>query len=370
MKPAFKTTAIAILVAFGVAACGSSGGGSSSSSNKPVTPVKPTPTPVKPTPTPVKPTPTPVKPTPTPVKPTPTPVKPTPTPVKPTPTPVKPTPTPVKPELKSDLTGGTWRYVDLSFVGKRDSFVYTLEPVDNAFRDDSLRGSGKVDLNAIAKGKRGKVEGVSPSDELLVNGTVQKVNAIFENQPYSTYGFLTANVNGQDVYTRFAYTIADKEGSYSLEAIRNVYAKMQTRGNATYEGNVYATVNKPTMDEDGIKVNSWSKPALDGKVTMNVIVEGNSEKTLVNRGEISSSLLGGNIRLMSSDITQDNGRISSNDGKANYNGKVGDYYTSYTSNEAKEMIGAVNFTGLSSLSDKADGKTINEYKAVFGGTVK
>ncbi|STO63362.1 Uncharacterised protein [Haemophilus parahaemolyticus] len=356
MKPAFKTTAIAILVAFGVAACGSSGGGSSSSSNKPVTPVKPTPTPVKPTPTPVKPTPTPVKPTPT--------------PVKPTPTPLKPTPTPVKPELKSDLTGGTWRYVDLSFVGKRDSFVYTLEPVDNAFRDDSLRGSGKVDLNAIAKGKRGKVEGVSPSDELLVNGTVQKVNAIFENQPYSTYGFLTANVNGQDVYTRFAYTIADKEGSYSLEAIRNVYAKMQTRGNATYEGNVYATVNKPTMNEDGIKVNSWSKPALDGKVTMNVIVEGNSEKTLVNRGEISSSLLGGNIRLMSSDITQDNGRISSNDGKANYNGKVGDYYTSYTSNEAKEMIGAVNFTGLSSLSDKADGKTINEYKAVFGGTVK
>ncbi|MCI5764791.1 hypothetical protein [Actinobacillus porcinus] len=212
------------------------------------------------------------------------------------------------------------------------------------------------DLNSISNGKVGTY---SVEKELTVKGQPQKVDVILENKPYSAYGFLIAKEGNNTEPTRFKYIYAHKEGAPIKDAATSVYEKMIERGNATYVGNVYATVLK-NVDESTTK--AWTTPELDGVVEMNITVDRNN--TIWNGGKITSKLLGGEIALWDAKVTLNTDGIQSSEtaryssGGYTYYGK---YEVEYTSTEAKEMVGHINLRTSPSAP-------ISEYKAVFGGT--
>lgn len=257
--------------------------------------------------------------------------------------------------------------MELGLIGKTNAenvFIQTLFDPRQGEELSMSESSGRIDLNALSNGKSGTIEAVANGNEIFADGKQQSdgVKVIFENKPYSSYGFISLkDSENKDIHSYFAYINADKEGSYRAEILRNVYHKMQERGNAVYGGNVYATVNRKTKNFE----DKWSQPALDGKVKMSVYVDGNSAKTMRNRGEITSKALNGSILLTNASISQGAFHVGS-DGKAIFNGKSGDYNVEYSSNDTKEMIGSTRLN-LATYSEY-DGTKITEYKAVFGGT--
>ena len=207
-------------------------------------------------------------------------------------------------------------------------------------------GSGVLNFNKLSKYSTGEFIGVA-NDETYVLGSKVAKNGIhyhFINQPYSTYGFIS---DGEGLY-----------GSISSDRFylipHNYNDEVTVEG--VYSGNVIARIS--SSDSQEIIKN-------DGKVTLNVKTNSDSNDKLMLSGSINSNTVG-EIKLLPGEI-----KSGSASGSVVLQDLAGLYSTTFSNNQ-KEVVGTVSiwdFNEKTNLKVNIEGKDspIRRYDAVFGG---
>ena len=386
MKPTFKTTAVAILVALGVTACNTP-----SNQNRPVNPqpeakpqlqpeTKPQPQPeAKPQLQPeAKPQPQPeAKPQPQPEsKPQPQPeAKPQPQPEsKPQPQPeVKPQPQlEVQPQYNFEANklasdGKEWRVAQLEkgviFPSSRFAGVNTVG-------DYLAGGSGVINFNKLSSDKLGTFSGKAKDDTYVVDDKIQ---------PYSSYGILYG-INGftqNDVYkfglvqTKPLIAIGENYGVENGQLVykSNTLENNLPKGGITYKGDIFAEIT--TMENMDSEVRHQVKQ--DGSVVLEAYLNADNNNKAMAKGVINSDTLG-EIKLLNTEIS-----LNGVTGKTAYKDNVGQYNAQFGGVDFNDMVGEAELSFYEKYKyvdreknfEKApvvNGNKVVSYEAVFGGT--
>lgn len=380
MKPTFKTTAVAILVALGVTACnGSKGGDNSAAPSNQDQPVNPQPE-VKPQPE-AKPQPQPgAKPQPQPE------AKPQPQPeAKPQSQPeAKPQPQPeVQPQYNFEANklasdGKEWRVAQLEkgviFPSSRFTGVNTVG-------DYLAGGSGVINFNKLSSDKLGTFSGKAKDDTYIVGDKVQSegISYIFKNQPYSTYGILYG-INGftqNDVYkfglvqTKPLIAIGENYGVENGQLVykSNTLENNLQKGGITYKGDIFAKIT--TMENMDSEVRHQVKQ--DGSVVLEAYLNADNNNKAMAKGVINSDTLG-EIKLLNTEIS-----LNGITGKTAYKDNVGQYNAQFGGVDFNDMVGEAELSFYEKYKyvdreknfEKApvvNGNKVVGYEAVFGGT--
>ncbi|MDH2998804.1 hypothetical protein A1D22_02905 [Pasteurellaceae bacterium LFhippo2] len=283
-----------------------------------------------------------------------------------------------------------------------------------------------VDLSELTS-KKGRVSGTYSGalDDSLLNGqklnTVDPVNYIAINQPYSSYGALFTNENDQkffilgqraswghqerlgeyrgpntheghnnkdnydydtvsnpaDNYEYSVFSLKDKplvvgEGGASNRPIEYLVISMpsykwndEVVGSAVYQGDVVSSI--AIQQDNGVK---YTLPKVDGTVELKVNIPDNQDKGTVE-GSIKSSSVG-TINLSSAkfgpfprSMIETNSYVLSgarNDAAGADNPHLkGSYTTYFVGKELNDAIGNISLT-----NDEAKTNEIKNYQAVFG----
>ncbi|MBN6711236.1 hypothetical protein JFL47_08340 [Haemophilus haemoglobinophilus] len=332
----------------------------------------------------------------------------------------KPQPEPEK-IVSVDSTGETWRIVAmngrdastsdrtvsvqrLSELGDVTVLITPYREVCNSAHGVHCRGyaldsSGvnavtKFDLNELAQ-KDGKpflgVHSGSHTDNdfsgyvidaytnekgerVITKEDAKTVNYLFVNQPYSSYGMLYTNQN--DIASFYQGLRAGEEVGYSTEFdVYNYEVKQGQRtgrilwndnvkGNATYKGNVIATVAtyEPPHFEQLTR-----NPEVDGTITLNAQFGELWERTYITGGELDSKTIG-KVALPKTDIesslTANSGSLSKEMGDNGYK-LEGSYSARFVGKDLNDVIGEVRLSRENSNLSKGN---VVRYNAVFGAT--
>lgn len=340
MKPAFKTTALAILVALGVTACG--GGGSKGGNAQEVAP-----TPVNPqTPAPAP--------------------APAPTPTE---TPV-PTPTPEQPSVGyqyndnlKNKDGKEWRLVDTAIPTQGildwEGYVHNVNPVDPI---GYHQANMKLNFNQLSGNQLGKFSGTTEGDFLFGSSSVpsNKLDYTFINQPYSTYGVLTdehGEVETFAIIQRSAKSTNFDDPYGVLASSERAEYAASPKGSATYTGNVFAKIAydgnyKGVAKEDG---------------TFSVTADFDNSTV---SGKLNSDTVG-EVKLVQAKFGED---FSTKHNEPAYIGtRKGEYKVTFGGKELNDVAGRVAFERVNHYEDRKiqiDGvdRQVTGYEAAFGGT--
>ncbi|MDH2998803.1 hypothetical protein A1D22_02900 [Pasteurellaceae bacterium LFhippo2] len=270
-----------------------------------------------------------------------------------------------------------------------------LNPEGVFFLDGgSINEKVKFDLNTL-KNPDGSILGVH-SGKIVNEGFVGEVisyypketkdlteiNYLVVNQPYSSYGVLFSNENDQ----RF-FAVGQRAGSLNNSTAianfsdTNEYSATSTvvdsnslitehrwndavLGDAIYKGQVIANTERAAY------LVNQTLPKIDGTVTLNAHFDSKKDASYVS-GAINSDTLGkielpkANIVGADQILAMTGYAVSGNNVHATKGSDsfVGKYETRFVGENFNDVIGRVNLT-----NDKAVGKEMKHYNAVFGAT--
>ena len=400
MKPTFKTTAVAILVALGVTACnGSKGGDNPAAPSNQDQPVNPQPE-AKPQPQPE------AKPQPQPgAKPE---SKPQPQPeAKPQPQPEsKPQPQPEakpQPEVKpvDVLQGKEWRYLNLG--GDTTASQYSEDA--RVVRGTDIPKVGILNFNKLSKDKVGSFD-VAAKGEVTnsLNPVETDKRVYFVNQPYSSYGVVyTPNDTNYETKLVPLSSTSHVIGGTAFTMTQNKELfenNSEVVNGAIYKGKATALLhlvktevenpNKTLLEKLEESANfkpedhysTRLKPE-DGTVTLNVTK--NIDNSLAVSGEINSNSVGKlNLHPIIINKAGEFGSVSAGDvSSSNYTTSYARYNGNFSDN-GKDVVGQIttrlgNDKALSYLNREPSNERptymengvsfdIYQYEAVFGGT--
>lgn len=326
----------------------------------------------------------------------------------------KPTTKPEEPKFESgkmisvDSKGNKWRIVKMNGDDASPSSLVThykteissprVKDYDGILKNTGLINSTKeFDLDKLSNGTLGVHSGSFINKDLSghafegnineVGGLVyeidrahdKKVNYLFVNQPYSSYGMLYTNENeiiafsqGLDAGDEKPVTaFTPDNGTFKVykeelepgQKISRIIWNDNIKGNATYTGRVIAAVSTdPLWGATGNQ-----PPKVDGTITLNAQFGDSWDKTYISNGELNSYTLG-KIALPYANIvaagTYNNTDIRA-ESKLTSGAFEGDYEAHFKGKDLNDVIGRIGLSRSSENSNKGD---VLIYEAVFGGT--
>lgn len=198
-------------------------------------------------------------------------------------------------------------------------------------------------------------------EDQRLEGNTQKINYLYVNQPYSSYGALFTDQNDSHLFS--VHLSAGQNGenargeAYAEYGVFSNDSKWNDNlvGDATYTGQAIARIIRHINDEE-----TATLPQFDGDVTLKLHLSENWENSRLS-GDIQSKSLG-KITLNESKITPAS-YINSNlrfaeeatvEGQADFEG---DYHVDFTGPNLEDAVGSVELE-----SDEL------KYNAVFGAT--
>ncbi|VTU07548.1 Uncharacterised protein [Actinobacillus indolicus] len=205
-------------------------------------------------------------------------------------------------------------------------------------------------------------------------------NYLYVNQPYSTYGALFTN--GHDV--KF-FSVAQKAEENRSAGYNSTYPVWKEEvverngqsiktgkiiwndavaGEATYKGQVIASVTKADIDGD-VRFGVRSEPVLDGTVTLKAKFDKDPERNSIE-GEINSNLIGKIVleKNLDQSKTYRRGMATNETMNIKEASWSNDYEVNFYGKDLNDAVGKVD---LINRSYKEIGDVI-EYNAVFGAT--
>lgn len=214
-------------------------------------------------------------------------------------------------------------------------------------------------LNPTENHTLGIHQGVYEDNHL--EGNAQKINYLYVNQPYSSYGALFSDANDSHLFS--VHLSAGQSGEnargevYSEYGVFNNESKWNDNlvGDATYKGQAIARVVRYTNGEDVA-----NQPQFDGDVTLNLHLTEDWENSKLS-GQINSHTLG-QITLNESKITpasyiNSNLRFAEEATVENSSNFEGDYHVDFTGPNLEDAVGAVELENEEL-----------KYNAVFGAS--
>ena len=327
----------------------------------------------------------------------------------------------LKPVNLVDKNGVEWRIINIRERGPRNNTTEYLyggyldslrsdffpEKPKSFFDENGVNAETELNFNELSakdgkpflgvhQGKKedkdfnGKIIAkvlVDKDNRIRVTETIdaKEFNYLYVNQPYSTYGALFTN--GHDV--KF-FSVAKKAGIedsdmfeypvYEYEYVEHNGKSIKTgkiiwndavAGEATYKGQVIASVVRATMNGDisGIR----QAPEIDGTVTLKAQFDKDPERSVVS-GEIDSKQVGKIILEKSNISTSSNisglGKATNEklDVANNHIGGgfgSGKYSVSFYGKDLNDVVGNVNLQQYQGDVKKGE---ISRYNAVFGAT--
>lgn len=302
--------------------------------------------------------------------------------------------------VNTDSKGSTWRVVPLSQTGgvvnlstaRGDHTDYRLTDENSPL--GSSQEFGKTEYNYPIGFELGKNEQNSPfiktlnkrgdkylgqhsgtyKDDKLV-GNSQKINYLYVNQPYSSYGALFTDANNSNLFHVQLKTgrdsngiSAESEGSNANSAEYSVYTLQgktgkwnnEVLGDAEYKGNLIARIEKQMDGKTVIEA-----PKVDGEVTLSLHLDNNwANNTL--EGKVTSKTLGEigldktklapAVKLPTNEISF-YGTASATD----HEGLKGEYSATFAGKTLNDAVGSIELE-----NEDANNGDVSKYNAVFG----
>ncbi|KAE9535120.1 hypothetical protein A1D25_05815 [Ursidibacter arcticus] len=250
------------------------------------------------------------------------------------------------------------------------------------YLDELAQENGKPLLGtysgSIEKPFAGKVVDVSfdNDDKLTITKTdATKINYLFTNQPYSSYGALFTNNNDIESFA-LVQSAGEQGGNEEFEVYKRQLHQGQNTGrivwnenvagDATYKGNVIAVTH---TYHPGKFDSLPSLPQEDGTITLKAHFGETWEKTTVS-GTLDSKTIGQidlpQASLSSNTISAQRVDISHN---INNSGKKfqGEYDVYFGGKDLSDAVGGINLQNHEDISQLNDGE-VRKYSAVFGAT--
>lgn len=299
--------------------------------------------------------------------------------------------------INEDSKGQAWRVVALSRNGSLLNISeYRKDHLDSLTKKNSPLGNseefGETEYNHFLSFELGQNEQGSPfiknlnqkgnnylgqhsgiyQDSKIV-GDSNKINYLYVNQPYSSYGALFTDANNSNLFHVQLSTGRDggriiSEGEsgasyaeYGVYTLNGQTAKWNDGlvGDAVYQGNVIARIEKQIDDESVVFA-----PQVDGDVTLNLHLDNNWTDSKLS-GKVNSTTIG-EIKLEESKLapaTYLADHIGFNgEAKAN-NSLEGFYSVEFAGPKLNDAVGSIE---LENETDDINNNDITKYNAVFG----